>query len=53
MIVNLRLSVEVPDGTSPDHVASRLNAMLDEPPCDWGDWLVGAVVLDARTEAGE
>lgn len=43
----LRLVVTTPATTDPSDVVKSLNAVLDEPPCDWGEWVVGAVTLQS------
>jgi hypothetical protein len=48
--VKLYLEVEVPKNTKPADVAEALNAALDEPPCEWGEWTVGAVLVDEEDQ---
>lgn len=43
--VTLTLAVTVPVTTGDSEVERAVNAALDEPPCDWGDWQVGAAVI--------
>lgn len=41
--IPLTLTVTVPDWTGPQTVADAIDGKLDEPPCDWGAWIVGYV----------
>ena len=43
--VKLELIVDVPIRTAESDILDSFNAVLDEPPCDWGDWTVGAVMI--------
>jgi hypothetical protein len=43
--ITLSLVVDVPENVDEFSVAFALNAALDEPPADWGDWTVGSVVI--------
>ncbi len=39
------LRVTVPAGTGESEVETAINAALDEPPCEWEDWTVGAAII--------
>jgi len=41
-VVRVSIDVTVPLTTTDENVEESINAALDEPPCDWDDWLVGA-----------
>lgn len=41
--MTLQLTVIVPDDVGESAVEDAINAALDEPPCDWGDWTVSGV----------
>jgi len=43
--VILQINVEVPKDIQASDVAIAINKVLDEPPCDWQDWVVGAAVV--------
>lgn len=43
--MTLEIRVTVPAIVSENEVGRAINAALDEPPCDWGDWTVGAAVI--------
>ena len=43
--VTIEIEVMVPAGTNEAEVADCINAALDEPPCDWTDWAVGAAIV--------
>ena len=43
--MTLQIEVEVDARVGESEVGSAINAALDEPPCDWGDWTVGAAVI--------
>lgn len=43
--MTLQVMVTVPAITPESEVESAFNAALDEPPCDWGEWVVGAVSI--------
>ncbi len=45
--MTLSLTVDVPVTTGENEVETAINAALDEPPCDWGTWFVGAVEITA------
>lgn len=38
----VELEVIADSEVHPDEVAAAINAALDEPPCSWGTWVVGA-----------
>jgi hypothetical protein len=44
-LIKLEINVEVPDNTPDMAVLTAIDAALDEPPCDWGDWTVGAAAI--------
>jgi hypothetical protein len=46
-VYTLQLIVEAPTTTGESEVENALNAALDEPPCDWGNWTVGAARIIA------
>jgi hypothetical protein len=55
----LELKVRAPTTTGESDITDGINGALDEPPCDWGEWVVGTaevtrIVLvpdgDAETE---
>lgn len=53
-IYTLQLAVETPHTTGESEVADAINAALDEPPADWGEWGVGcADVVGVVTETEE
>jgi len=39
--VVIQIEVETPSDISEHKVANAINAALEEPPCDWGNWTVG------------
>ena len=41
--MTLQFEVTVPAEVGESSVEIALNGALDEPPCEWGDWTVGAV----------
>lgn len=43
--VRLALEVTVPEETPDQDVVDSINRALDEPPCDWAEWIVGAVTI--------
>lgn len=43
--ITLQLTVTAPATVSENEISNAINAALDEPYCDWGDWLVGAAVI--------
>jgi hypothetical protein len=43
--ITLTLIVDVPATTGENEVETAINAALDEPPCDWGEWIVGAATI--------
>jgi hypothetical protein len=51
-IITLQVSVTVPAEAGESEVESAINAALDEPPCYWGDWVVGAATI-ISVERGE
>jgi hypothetical protein len=44
-VFTLTLEVRAPVLTGEAEVANAINAALDEPACDWGDWAVSAAVI--------
>ena len=44
-VVTLKLSVTVPSTVTDREIVDAINGALDEPPCDWQDWMVGAVTV--------
>ena len=44
-IITMTLKIEVPAATGENEVETAINAALDEPPCDWGEWTVGAAII--------
>lgn len=43
--MKFEIEVTVPATTGENEVSTAINAALDEPPCDWGDWEVGAAII--------
>lgn len=43
--VTLELVVEADATVGENDIENAINAALDEPPCDWGDWTVTAAVI--------
>lgn len=41
-IMTVEIQVEVPANVGESAVEQEINAALDEPPCDWEGWTVGA-----------
>lgn len=53
-IYKLEVEVRVPDDVTSSQVEEELNQALNEPPCDWGNWSVGTIiVVSRRIEEGE
>jgi len=50
--MTFELQVTVPAATGESEVQNAINQALDEPPCDWGRWIVGAAVI-TKVERGE
>lgn len=48
--LTLQIEVLVPAVTTEADVSGAINAALDEPPCSWEDWEVGAAVIVACTK---
>lgn len=44
--ITIKLTVDVPVTTGENEVETAINGALDEPPCDWGDWVVGAATIE-------
>ena len=45
-VIALHITVTVPATVGESEVENAINAALDEPPCDWGDWTVdGATIV--------
>jgi len=38
----ITIEVSAPHTTTEAEISNAINAALDEPPCDWQDWTVGA-----------
>ena len=51
--ITLQVSVTVPTTVGESEVERAINAALDEPPCDWGTWTVGAAVITNVTKQEE
>lgn len=48
-VITFTVEVTVPAATGESEVAAAVNAALDEPPCDWGEWEVGpATIAEVR-----
>jgi hypothetical protein len=45
----LQIDIEAPTKYSGEDIAEAINAALDEPPCEWGDWTVGGARVVKRT----
>jgi hypothetical protein len=43
--ITLAITVTVPLDTEGLAVENAINTALDEPPCDWGEWIVGAATI--------
>jgi hypothetical protein len=43
--LTVQIMVKVPNRTGEAEVLDAINGALDEPPCDWGNWTVGAAVI--------
>lgn len=43
--ITLQVSVTVPIGVGENDVETAINSALDEPPCEWEDWIVGAAII--------
>lgn len=41
----IQLTVIADAKTAESDVTASINQQLDEPPCDWGDWIVGAAEI--------
>ena len=50
-VIVFELRVTVPKVTGESDVENAINAALDEPPCDWGIWTVGAACITGVEEA--
>jgi hypothetical protein len=46
--VTVAVTVHVPAATGDHTVTEALNKVLDEPPCHWAGWFVGAVRVISR-----
>jgi hypothetical protein len=47
--VTLSITVTVPAAVGENEVETEINAALNEPPCDWGEWTVGpAIIIDVK-----
>lgn len=45
----LQIEVKIPATVGESEVERAINAALDEPPCNWENWIVGAaIVIDAH-----
>lgn len=52
-VIVLQVEITVPVTVGESEVERELNAALDEPPCDWGNWTVGAVSIVGVGQAYE
>ena len=52
-VVRMWIDVTVPITTTDENVEESINAALDEPPCDWGDWVVGAARVVTAQKCSE
>ena len=52
-VYTLSLTVTAPTTTGERDIANAVNAALDEPPCDWGEWMVGAAMVTDVKLTGE
>jgi hypothetical protein len=43
--ITLEIQVTAPAATGEWEIERAINAALDEPPCEWGEWKVGAAVV--------
>jgi hypothetical protein len=43
--ITFTITVIVPAATGENEVSNAINAALEEPPCDWGVWTVGAALI--------
>lgn len=50
-IIEVCIQVTVPAVVGESEVEREINAALDEPPCDWGEWEVGAALITCVLEA--
>ena len=48
--ITLELTVTVPAVVGESEVERAINSVLDEPPCDWGNWTVGAALITKVTK---
>lgn len=39
--ITVQIQVEVPESAKAEEVITQIDAALNEPPCDWGEWSVG------------
>lgn len=45
--LTLTIEVTAPATVGENEISAAINAALDEPPCDWDDWEVGAAIITA------
>lgn len=48
--ITLEITVTVPATTGESEVQLAINDALNEPPCDWGDWVVGLATITTVTK---
>ena len=48
--MTLQIEVTVPAQVSENDVTGAINGALDEPPCNWDDWIVGAAIITNVTK---
>lgn len=51
--LKLVLYVTTPATIGEAEVTNAINAALDEPPCDWGDWFVDGVTVESVIKVKE
>lgn len=39
--VTIQIQIEIPESVKTEEVVTQIDALLNEPPCDWGEWSVG------------
>jgi len=39
------IEITAPHTTTENEIERAINAALDEPPCDWSDWIVGYATI--------
>lgn len=50
-IMTIQIDIEVPVEVGESTVEREINAALDEPPCDWGNWTVGLAIVTKAIRA--